>query len=89
MEIAFPPEVQAFVQRQVQAGKYVNQSALIVAAVQLLQQQEDLYQGRLLELQREALIGWDALQQGEIMDGETALNEIRRHVHEQYRRPEI
>ncbi|MEB3226539.1 MAG: type II toxin-antitoxin system ParD family antitoxin [Synechococcus sp.] len=88
MEVTFPPEIQAFVQRQVQAGKYVNQSALIIAAVQLLQQQEDLYQGRLLELQREALIGWDALERGEVVDGETALAQIRDRFREQYPSPE-
>lgn len=84
MEIVLPPEVQDFMQRQVSSGKYANQSALIVAALQLLRQQEDLYQGRLLELQRDALVGWNALQQGEVVDGETAISAIRHRLQEQY-----
>ena len=77
MEITFPPEIQAFMQRQVKNGKYTDASALIFAALELLQKQEDIYQGRLFELQQEALIGWDALQKGEVVDGEEGLTEIR------------
>ncbi|OKH16073.1 type II toxin-antitoxin system ParD family antitoxin [[Limnothrix rosea] IAM M-220] len=77
MEITFPPEIQAFMQRQVKNGKYADTPALIFAALELLQKQEDIYQGRLLDLQQEALIGWDALQKGEVVDGEEGLTSIR------------
>lgn len=82
MNIALPAEIQDFVDRQVNSGKYADPPTLILAALQLLQQQENIYQGRLLELQQEALIGWDALQNGEVQDGETAIAEIREHLHQ-------
>lgn len=88
MELAFPPDIQDFVQRQVNSGKYTDQSALILAALQLLRQQEDVYQGRLLELQQDALVGWEALQAGEVVDGETAISDIRSRLQERYRSPE-
>ena len=88
MELAFPPDIQDFVQRQVNSGKYTDQSALILAALQLLRQQEDVYQGRLLELQQDALVGLEALQQGEVIDGDTAMSEIRSRLWERYRNVE-
>jgi antitoxin ParD1/3/4 len=51
MQIVLPPEVEAIVQRQVAQGKYANALEVILAGVKLLEQQEDIYQGRLKELQ--------------------------------------
>ncbi|MEM7796179.1 MAG: type II toxin-antitoxin system ParD family antitoxin [Cyanobacteria bacterium P01_C01_bin.118] len=84
MQIAFPPEVQAFVQRQLNSGKYSNLMDLLLAAVKLLQQQEDIYQGRLLELQQDALVGFEAAQKGQIVDGPTAMEQIRTNLRERY-----
>jgi antitoxin ParD1/3/4 len=51
-----------------------------MAGVELLSQQEDIYQGKLQQLQKEATIGWEAAQRGEIVDGPTAMAEIRAHL---------
>ncbi|MDP8965922.1 MAG: type II toxin-antitoxin system ParD family antitoxin, partial [Cyanobacteriota bacterium] len=45
-----------------------------------LEQQEDIYQGRLSELQQEARIGWEASRRGEVMDGSTAMEQIRANL---------
>jgi hypothetical protein len=42
-----------------------------------IQQQRAIYQGRLQDLQRDALTGWEAAQRGELIDGPTAMAEIR------------
>lgn len=84
MQLAFPPEVQAFVQRQLSSGKYGSLMDLLLAAVKLLQQQEDIYQGRLFELQQEALVGLEASQQGRVVDGPAAMEEIRTNLRERY-----
>lgn len=84
MQLAFPPEVQAFVQRQLSSGKYSSLMDLLLAAVKLLQQQEDIYQGRLLELQQDALIGLEASQKGQVVDGPTAMDQIRTNLRERY-----
>ena len=55
MQIVLPPEVEALVQRQLISGKYNSAIEVIVAGVKLLEQQQDIYQGRLQELQHEAL----------------------------------
>ncbi|OUL21971.1 CopG family transcriptional regulator [Nostoc sp. T09] len=77
MEIVLPPELEAIVQRRVDSGKYASALEVIKAGVKLLEQQEDIYQGRLLELQQEARIGWEASLQGKVVDGSTAMAQIR------------
>jgi antitoxin ParD1/3/4 len=76
MQIVLPPEVEAIVQRQVTSGKYSSAIEVILAGVKLLEQQEDIYQGRLQDLQQEARIGWEASLQGKVVDGPTAMAQI-------------
>ncbi|MEH1854654.1 MAG: type II toxin-antitoxin system ParD family antitoxin [Nostoc sp.] len=80
MQIVLPPEVEALVQRQITSGKYQNAIAVILAGIKLLEQQEDIYQGRLQDLQEEARIGWEASERGEVVDGSAAMAQIRANV---------
>ncbi|NJR15436.1 MAG: type II toxin-antitoxin system ParD family antitoxin [Calothrix sp. CSU_2_0] len=84
MQVSLPPEVEALLQRQLNSGKYQNAIEVIVAGIKLLEQQEDIYQGRLSELQQEALIGLEASQQGKVVDGLTAMNQIRDNLRQRY-----
>lgn len=84
MQIVLPPEVEALVQRQLTSGKYNSAIEVILAGVKLLEQQQDIYQGRLQELQQDAIIGWDASQRGEIVDGATAMAQIRANLRSRY-----
>jgi antitoxin ParD1/3/4 len=85
MQITLPPEIEVIVQRQLANGKYENELAVILAGIQLLEQQEDLYQGRLQELQQAATIGWQASQSGEHVDGSTAMAQIRASIRSRYK----
>ena len=80
MQIVLPPEVEALVQRQIANGKYQTALEVILAGVKLLEQQEDIYQGRLQDLQQEARIGWEASVRGEVVDGPTAMAQIRANL---------
>ena len=84
MQIALPPEMETLVQRQLSSGKYRNLLDLVLAAIKLLQQQEDIYKGRLLELQEEAMVGLEASQQGRVVDGPTAMSQIRANLRDRY-----
>ena len=88
MQITLPPEVEVLVQRQLTSGKYNSAIEVILAGVKLLEQQQDIYQGRLQELQQDALIGWEASQRGEVVDGATAMAQIRTNMHLRYSSPE-
>lgn len=80
MQIILPPEVEALVQRQLISGKYKSAIEVILAGVKLLEQQQDIYRGRLQELQQDALIGLEASQHGEVVDGATAMAQIRANI---------
>jgi antitoxin ParD1/3/4 len=80
MQIVLPPEVEAVVQRQLSSGKYNSAIEVILAGIKLLEQQQDIYQGRLQELQQDALKGLEASQRDEVVDGATAMAQIRANM---------
>ena len=55
MQVVLPPELELLVSRQLTSGKYQDPIAVIRAAIELLEQQEDSYKGKLGQLQREHL----------------------------------
>jgi antitoxin ParD1/3/4 len=88
MQIVLPPEVEAIVQRQLTSGNYNSAIEVILAGVKLLEKQQDIYQGRLEELQKDAIIGWEASKRGEVVDGATAMAKIRANMRSRYSSPE-
>jgi antitoxin ParD1/3/4 len=62
IQIVLPPELTDLVQRHLVSGKYQPVAEVLLAGVKLLEQQEDIDQGRLQELQQDALVGWEAAQ---------------------------
>lgn len=84
MQIVLPPEVEALVQRQLNSGNYQNAIKVILTGIKLLEQQKDIYQGRLQDLQQEARVGWEASQRGEVVDGSTAMAQIRTNLRSRY-----
>ena len=87
MMISLPPELEAFAHRQVENGRYGSIEALIAAGVRALIDQEDIYEGRLEELQREAQIGIDSLERGEKLDLDTAMDSLRLKMRQRYGQP--
>ncbi|WP_404788003.1 type II toxin-antitoxin system ParD family antitoxin [Altericista sp. CCNU0014] len=84
MQIVLPPELEALIQYQLDSGKYRTAIEVVLAGVIRLEQEEDIYQGRLQELQQDAQIGWEALQRGELVDGATAMAELRANLRTRY-----
>ncbi len=84
MQIVLPPELEDLVQSQLASGKYESAIEVILAGVKLLKQQEDIYQGRLQDLQQDARIGWEAAQRGELVEGSTAMAQIRANLHSRH-----
>ena len=84
MEVILPPELELIVSRQLTSGKYQDPIAVIRAAIELLEQQDDIYQGKLRELQQAVKVGWEASQRGEVVDGIIAMEQIRSNLRSRY-----
>jgi antitoxin ParD1/3/4 len=89
MQVILPPELELMVNRQLTSGKYSDAMAVIQAAIELLEQQEaNIYQGKLEELQQIAQVGWEASQQGNMVDGNIAMKQIRTNLQSRYQTQE-
>jgi antitoxin ParD1/3/4 len=93
MQVILPPELEQLVQRQINSGKYQSALDVLLAGVQLLDQQDinepdpdqpDLSREELQMLQQIAQVGWDAAQRGELVEGASALKQIRANLHSRY-----
>jgi antitoxin ParD1/3/4 len=84
MQVTLPPELELIVSRQLTSGKYQNAIEVIRTAIELLDKQEDIYQGKLGELQQAASIGWESSQRGEVVDGNIAMEQIRSNLKSRY-----
>jgi antitoxin ParD1/3/4 len=77
MKISLTPELEQFIQNQVNSGKYISSEEVIKAALQAFVQQHDLYKGRFDELQREIMIGVEASKRGEVVDADTVFKQLQ------------
>ena len=76
--IALPPELEILVQNQVENGNYENAIDALFAGMNLLVKQQEFVGDEISqsELRREVMMGWEASQRGELVDGPTAMNQI-------------
>jgi antitoxin ParD1/3/4 len=92
MQVTLPPELELIVSRQLTSGKYQNafawrwlcQIEVIRTAIELLEKPDDIYKGKLGELQQAVSIGWEASQRGEVVDGNIAMEQIRSNLKSRY-----
>ena len=86
MVIALPPELELLVQNQVENGNYENAIDALFAGMNLLVQQQEFVGDEVSqsELRHEVMIGWEASQRGEVVDGPTAMNQILEDLRSRY-----
>ena len=82
MEIGLTPQVEQFIQSQVESGKYSSVTQVILAGIKLLEEGERIYKGRFEELQGEIRIGIEASERGEVVDGETVFRQLQEKLQE-------
>jgi len=80
MHISLTPELEQFIDNQLESGKYASADEVILAGLRLLEEQERIYKGRFAELQREIRLGMEAAEQGEVIDGETVFRELQQKL---------
>ena len=77
MSISLTPELEEFIQSQVESGKYSSTEEVIIAGIKLLKEREKIYQGRFEELKREIMLGVEQLEAGERLDGREVIEKLR------------
>ena len=80
MNISLTPELEQFIQSQVETGKYSSSEEVVLAAIKLLEVKENIYKGRFEELQRSIMIGVEASERGEVIDGETVFHQLQQKL---------
>jgi len=77
MNVSLTPELEQFIQSQVEGGKYTSPDAVILAALRAFEERERIYKGRFEELRREIIIGVEASERGEVVDGEIVFSQLQ------------
>ncbi|NJM62330.1 MAG: type II toxin-antitoxin system ParD family antitoxin [Oscillatoriales cyanobacterium RU_3_3] len=80
MTVSLPPDLQQFADRQIARGKYASLDEVILAGLRILAEQEQIYQGRFEELQREVLLGVLEAERGELVDAASEIEAIRQRL---------
>jgi antitoxin ParD1/3/4 len=77
MDITLQPELEQFIQEKITSGQYRSLDEAVNAGLQLLMEQELVYQGRFAQLKQEIMIGIEASEKGEVLDSETVFSSIQ------------
>jgi antitoxin ParD1/3/4 len=76
MAIVLKPEQERFIQAQIDAGQFNNPEQVIDTAFRLLAQQSAEYLQWANEVREKVIIARDEVARGEVLDGETVVNDI-------------
>jgi len=70
MNVSLSARLERFVQKEVDNGRYNSTSEVVREAIQLLEQRERFRQTRLQDIRKKINDGWEAIQRGDVIDGE-------------------
>ncbi|WP_231948085.1 type II toxin-antitoxin system ParD family antitoxin [Phormidesmis priestleyi] len=76
MDILLISEAEHFIQQQLETGRFSSVSEVVDAGIRLLEKRQT-YQRRFEELRRDVEIGIAQLDRGEVVEGETFMQELR------------
>jgi antitoxin ParD1/3/4 len=76
MNVSLTPELEALVHDKVKSGRYLSASEVVREGLRLLEERDRLYQERLANLQKEINLGIEQSDRGEVLDGETVIQEL-------------
>lgn len=77
MNVTLTPELEQFVQTQIDSGKYASATEVLLAGVSLLKEIDRVYKGRFEELRQKVLDGVDAADRGDVIDSETVFENLQ------------
>lgn len=71
------PEMERFIQSQVESGKYGSAADVIQAGIRRLEESNSLYEGRFEQLRQEVSIEIEQIDRGEVVDGAVIFQQLR------------
>lgn len=80
MNVSLTPEIEQFIQSQVESGKYASADEVILAALKAFEERERIYKGRFEELRREIMVGVKASERGEVVDSEIVFSQLQQKL---------
>ena len=80
MNVSLTLEQEMFIHSQVESGKYTLANDVIHVGLLLLEERERIYKGRFDSLRQEIMIGIEAAERGEVIDGETVFRDLRQKL---------
>ena len=80
MNVSLTPEIEQFIQSQVESGKYTSADEVILAALRAFEERERIYKGRFEELRQYILVGVEASERGEVVDGEIVFSQLQQKL---------
>lgn len=80
MNVSLTPELEQFVQNQLEKGKYASAQEVVLVALRMLAEHERIYKGRFEELQREIMIGVEASLRGEVVDSQKVFSQLQQKL---------
>ncbi len=80
MNVSLTPELEQFIQSQIESGKYASTDEVILAALRAFEERERIYKGRFEELRQEIMVGVEASERGEVVDGEIVFSQLQQKL---------
>lgn len=78
MDVSLSPDNERFLQNQIAAGIYKTINEAINAAINIAIVNNAISQKRIDEFNKEIEIGLDAMKNGDVLDGQSVLDEFRK-----------
>jgi antitoxin ParD1/3/4 len=80
MNVTLTPEQEKFISEQVKSGHYKSPNDVITQSLGMLRAQEEFVRTHAGELREKIAIGLDQVGQGKVIDGKTAITNLRRKL---------
>lgn len=76
MNVSLTPELEELIHERVRSGRYTSASEVVREALRLLEDRDELRRLRLSELRTKVEAGLDALDRGQVRDGDAVIDAI-------------
>jgi antitoxin ParD1/3/4 len=85
MTVTLTAEQEQFIAEQLKDGHYRSASDVIAQSLGMLRAQEEFIRSNVVELREKTACGMGQIRRGEVVDGRTAIRNLREKLHQRER----